>query len=406
VDYEIRPIRTDEVDRFMAAFVDAFHMEPRDEHLALWRRQLEPERTLAAFAEGELVATSGLLTRELAVPGAVVPMAGVTAVAVQPVHRRRGLLDRMMRGHLAEIRERGVEAVSALWASEAGIYGRWGFGPATRIAELTVRSSEAILRDGPPEARPRTGPPGELLGDLRRAYDAALPSRAGLLARDDLAWEESLSDSEADREGAGRLRALVADEDGAPAGYATFAVRKRQAQERPDDVVELRELVASTPGAARVLWAHLLALSLTRSLHWPGAPEDEPLAHMVTDARAIETRLGDALYVRLVDVPRALAQRAYAGPLDVVLEVEDATCPWNAGRWRLRAEADGARCEATDTAPDLALTVTELGAAYLGGTPLAVLAAAGRVRARSPERLAAVSHAFQGARAPWSFESF
>ena len=404
--YECRPIRADEVDAFLLATADAFHTEPHAEELALWRRQVEPERALAVFDGGAIVATSALASFELAVPGAVIPMAGVTAVGVHPVHRRRGLVDRMVRGHLRTIKERGAEAVSALWASEAGIYGRWGFGPATSCAELTIRSPEARLRDGLPDARPRAGAPADLLGDLRRAYDAVLPARAGLLRRGDLAWEESLSDFEHDRKGAGRLRALVVDGPDGPAGYATFAVRKQETDGRPDDVVELRELLAATAEAARVLWGHLLTLSLTRSVRWPMAPEDEPLLHMLENRRAVDVRLHDGLYVRLVDLPRALVERTYAGPVDVVLDVADPVCPWNAGRWRLRAGAAGVTCERSDASPDLSLTATELGAAYLGGTSLAALGAAGRVRARTPAALTAASHAFGGDHAPWAFEVF
>ena len=128
-----------------------------------------------------------------------------------------------------------------------------------------------------------------------------------------------------------------------------------------------------------MLWDHLLRLSLTRSVQWWSGAEDLELPHMLYDARAVTMRLDDGLYVRLVDLPRALAQRTYRAPVDVVLEVADDVCPWNAGRWRLAADATGATCEPTTAPADLALGVLELGAAYLGGTPLATLGAAGRV---------------------------
>jgi predicted acetyltransferase len=223
-----------------------------------------------------------------------------------------------------------------------------------------------------------------------------------MLGRDDLRWEEAISDFEHRREGAGRLRALACD-----GGYALYAVRVGETDgRRTDGTVELRELVAVTPEAASVLWEHLLRLSLTRSVHWWAAPEDEPLAHMLDDSRAIQARLDDALYVRLVDVPRALAQRSYAAPVDVVLDVADATCGWNAGRWRLAGDASGATCERTDAPTDLALGALELGAAFLGGTTLATLAAAGRVEERTPGAVAAASRAVKGVREPWCGEVF
>ncbi len=395
-EYEIGPIAADEVIAFLHATEHAFQHDVHDEHVALWSRMLEPDRTLVARSGGAIVATSALFTMRLAVPGGVAPMAGVTAVGVDPVHRRRGLLDRLMRGHLAAIHERGDEALSALWASEAGIYGRWGFGQATRSADLHATSADARLLAGRPPGHLRAGSPPELLPALRAAYEAVQPSYPGLIARGDLQWEERIADFEYRRDGFGHLRAVATD-----GGYALYAVHNKDVDGRPAGEIRLRELIAATPAARAALWEYLLGLSLTRSVHWPLAPEDEPLPHMLGDSRAVRARLGDALYVRLVDLPRALTQRSYSAPVDVVLEVADDVCPWNAGRWRLAADRDGATCERTEAGADVALSATELGAVYLGGTPLALLAAAGRVREDTPGALAAAGTAFKGAREPW-----
>ena len=406
-EYELRAIRADEKDTFSRAVGEGFHKELRDEEVALWRTAIEPDRTLVAFDGDAIVATSCLFTMRVAVPGGVAPMAGVSAVGVHATHRSRGLLDRMMRGHLEAIHERGEEALAGLWASEAGIYGRYGYGVATRAADMTIRSPEARLAGTVPDERPRTGEPADLLADMRAVHAAASLTRPGMIARDEHEWRNfSIVDFEEDREGAGRLRALVADGPDGPAGYAMYAVRKRDTESRPDDVVELRELVALTPDAAAILWEHLLRLSLSRSVRWHNADEDPELPHMLTDARAVTIRVEDGLYLRLVDVPRALAERAYAGPVDVVLEVADEVCPWNAGRWRLAADASGAICEPSRAAPDLALGARELGAVHLGGTALAALAAAGRVEERTRGALRAAGLAFRGERAPWCFEDF
>jgi predicted acetyltransferase len=404
-EYELRPIRGDETEAFGRALAEAFQSDPREEELALWSEFIEPGRTLAAFVGDEMVATSALLSLRIAIPGAVVPMAGVSAVGVHAVHRRRGLLDRMMRAQLEAIRERGTEAIASLWASEAGIYGRYGFGLATRLLELTVRSREASLI-GVPEARPRAGAPADLLPAMRAVHGAFLPARPGMISRDARAWKEATIDFEADRDGAGRLRALVADGSGGPEGYALFAVRRRETDKRPDDVVVLHELVATTPAARASLWEHLLRLSLSRSVRWARAPADDELVHMLADPGAVTSRLEDGLFVRLVDLAGALAARVYHAPVDVVLEVGDELCPWNARRWRLAGDQTGATCERSAAPADIALGARELGAAFLGGTTLAALAATGRVEERSAGAVAAASCAFRGPREPWCFEHF
>lgn len=405
--YELRPIDPDEVDAYLRAVHEAFHEDPHPENLALYAKYIEPERTLAVYADGEIVATSvahGF--RRLTIPGAHVPMAGISGVGVRDVHRGRGLLGQMMRGLLAATHERGTEAITALWASEAGIYGRYGYGVASRHWSLTVRSQEAHLRTPAPEQRPRAGEPAELLDDIRAVHETEAVRRVGMADRDALDWEGEIADFEHEREGAGRLRAIVWDGPDGPAGYALYAVRNVWTDHHPDDVVKVQELVATTPDAAAALWEHLLRLSLSRRLTWELAPEDEILPHLLTDPRAVGGTLRDALFMRLVDAPRALAERRYGQPVDVVLEIADEICPWNAGRWRLAGDANGAECESTSSAADLSLDVTELGAAYLGGTTLAALAGAGRVEEHTPGALATASQAFKGLREPWSPDQF
>ena len=128
---------------------------------------------------------------------------------------------------------------------------------------------------------------------------------------------------------------------------------------------------------------------------------DDPLLHWLENLREAGPRWLDALYARLVDVPTALRSRTYTTPIDVVLQVSDELCPWNDGRWHLVADADGVSCEATDRPADLSLSVTELGAAYLGGTLLVDLAMAGRVAEHTPGALKTTSTAFQSSPGPW-----
>jgi predicted acetyltransferase len=134
---------------------------------------------------------------------------------------------------------------------------------------------------------------------------------------------------------------------------------------------------------------------------------DDAVLRLVSDVRRCEVRVRDGLYVRLVELGAALEARTYRAPVDVVLEVEDAFCPWNAGRWRLTADAKGAAtCRRTDDEPDVALAVTELGSAYLGGVSLTTLAAAGLVRELRAGALAGASLAFSSDVQPWCPHGF
>src|SRR5919108_74563 len=183
------------------------------------------------------------------------------------------------------------------------------------------------------------------------------------------------------------------------AAYALYSVKRAWEDGRSMSQVIVREVLAVTPEAATAVWGYLLGLDLTtRLLYWL-APVDDPLPHMITEARAVRSRIGDGLWVRLVDVPRALGERTYAEPFEVVLEVADEVCPWNAGRWALRFDGAAATCARTSVPADLEVGAAELGAAHLGGTTLAVLGRAGRVRELRAGALAAASRAFRADRA-------
>jgi predicted acetyltransferase len=232
---------------------------------------------------------------------------------------------------------------------------------------------------------------------MRATYERVRGERPGMLDRPGAWWQARLYDPESDRKGAQPLQALAV-----PDGYALYAVRADSDEEGPAGEVKIRELVAATPAARALLWDFLLDQDLTRTITWPLAPADEPLWLMLTDPDAVRLVVAASLWVRLVDVAAALSARGYAADPDVVLDLSDAFCPWNAGRYRLA----GGGCEPTDAEPDLALDATALGAAYLGGTLLTELAAAGRVTELRPGAVARASAAFRADVAPWCPEVF
>jgi predicted acetyltransferase len=393
---DLRPATAEEFDAFSTAVLSAFHEELTDDERKRYLKIHERERSLAWYDGDAIVGTSSLFTRTLTVPGAQVPVGAVTAVAVLPTHRRRGLLTGMMRRQLENIRDAG-EPVAALWASEGAIYGRFGFGVAAQTLELVARRPAARLRTPPATGTLRAGPAGEHVEAMRALFARVVPSRPGMLTRPGPWWDERLHDPESDREGATALRAVVGDE-----GYALYAVKRKWDDDGPAAEVLIRVVVTTSPAGHAAIWAYLLDLDLTRTVTWHLAPSDDPLWLALADPRALRRSLWDALWLRIVDVPAALSARTYASDPDVVLEVRDEFCPWAAGRYELTAGG----CAPTAREPDLVLEAAALGAAYLGGTTLADLAAAGRVEERTPGSLARASAAFRGDVAPWCAEIF
>lgn len=330
------------------------------------------------------------------VPGGHLPIAGLTWVGVHPQWRRRGLLRAMIDVHFQHCRDRG-EPVSLLFAAEAGIYGRFGYGLASRHVGLTLKR-RAALRPvaGTEELDVRM----EILsldrhGDLVARLHAAV-DRPGWVTREtqELAATR-LSNAPLFRNGREDERILIVERAGEPVGYALFRRKSDWGPGGPEGSVRVAETVATDPAVAHVLWSRLLDLDLTSEITSGMLALDDPLLSLVEDVRAARPVEHDNLWARIIDLPTALAGRQFQAEVDVVVEVSDRLLPDNAGRWRLTAPAFGpATVERTDTSPDLALDIRELGAAYLGGTSLVELAAAGFVDERTPGTLRAASVAF------------
>lgn len=382
----------------------AFNDDHDDAEKADERLVYEPDRALVTRAGDTIVGVAGAYTRDMAVPGGTVAAGHVTMVSVDPAFTRRGILTRMMLRQLADIRALG-EPIAVLWASEGRIYQRFGYGLASRRIAFDIER-EVRFREAPPSGGLRTVVPTDVVAELSKVYDQVHAERVGWSSREGVWWEHLLNDLPKRRRGATALRAVLHEGDGGVDGYALWRVRGDWGTNGPAGEVMVREVVAATTEAYRSLWHYLLSVDLTRTTTmWLGAV-DEPLLYLVDEPRRLGARLGDGLWVRLVDVPAALAARRYAAPVDVVIEVDDPVLGENTGRWHLTGGPSGAQCRPADREADLRCEIGALGAAYLGDASLATLAAAERVRELVPGTLAPAAAAFGWHRAPSAIEIF
>ena len=386
--------------------------EPHHPELPHLDRQVFDNKRMFGFKVGRRwVSTCGDFERRLTVPGgAAVPTAAVTVVTVHPPYRRRGLLTAMMTHQLEQVAERG-EPLAALWASESLIYGRFGYGPASNRAVLKgtnrrLRFLPGVQTSGSVDEVTRE----EFLPIARGLHESMRPERPGTMVRDDGVWEFAIFDMEFARRGSSELRhVLHYDDAGDVDGFATYRFKEKFDNE-PEGEVRIKEVWAEDPAAYAGLWRYLLDLDLARTFRLWSAPLDEPLRHLVSDARAVETSITDSLYVRIVDVEGALRARRYAAGVDLVIEVDDPLLPANSGRFRLVTDGDpeGAEAEVTrvDSKPDLSLGILELATVYLGDTSLTDLHRVNRVHEHTPGAVAATSTAFGWHRKPYCPDMF
>lgn len=390
---EIRSTTEQDRDLFVDTAHTAFGLfrdAPRDDG-GTWFSAFEMDRGLLAVAEdGRHVGTATAYSFELTLPGeVVVPAAGVSAVGVVPTHRRRGVLTALMRRQLTDFRARG-EFLAVLLSSEATIYRRFGYGPATYESRLTVPRHQAAF------ALPPTAEDVEVLrrdrcGDLlEEVYDRYRRARPGALSRPARWW--ALGAGQPPIAPAPRYIAVHRDADGVADGYASYSI--------DSGTLTVDETIATTDAATTALNRFVLGHDLVSKVVLKHLPPDHPLRWQLVDFRAAEVSDDtDWLWVRLLDVPRALTTRGWFADGDLVLDVDDPFLG-ERGRYLLTVRDGKADCAPTDREPDLSLDVSDLGSVYLGGTTPSTLIRAGRVRAHRSTAAAEADALFRTDRPP------
>lgn len=390
----IAPAETDDLIRVVASGFGG-HISERD--LGIERQVFEPERAVAAVEDGGFVGGSVACTFQLTVPGGTVPCAGITGVAVLPTHRRRGVLRGIMRRTLDDLRER--EPVSALWATEGSIYGRFGYGTATVATDLELpREHNAFRADVATGGRMRLVDKAEALRAFPKIFDRVRAGAPGFMARNEAWWgyRFEIHDFLDDGFGKEHFFAIHEGRDG-PDGYVAYRIKHGW-----EDGHELKvvELIADGTIAEASVWRFVLDVDLVRKVKAEHRGPQEPLFRMLANPDHLKITPWNGLWVRLVDVAAALQARRYAAKDRLVLEVLDPFCPWNEGRYELDGGPSGASCTGTDAPADLVLTAETLGAAYLGGVGFRELARAGRVEG-DPRVLSRADAMFGWDPPPW-----
>ncbi|OBK21476.1 GNAT family N-acetyltransferase [Mycobacterium asiaticum] len=359
---------------------------------------LEPGRTIGAFVDDRLVGTADAVTSTLTLPGGeIVGHAAVTHIGVLPSYTRRGVASGLVGHQLRDFAARG-EVVATLRASEATIYGRYGYGVASSTQSVEVQTARAAFRPGVESGgQVRFLDVAQAWDLLPRIYSAHRPARPGTIDRPEVWWQSVRRRSES---GAGPLYVAVHGEPGSESGFARY---------RPIDTdrwfvsdqrtIVVEDFFAPSTDAYLGLLRFLLGLDLVDRVMFWMLPLDDPLPSLLTDRRAAKvTAVYDETWLRIIDVPNALAARRYSGAGSFTLAVNDALLEGNSGVFAI--SGDGATL--TDRSPDVHVEVEGLGAVLLGGATWRSLALAGLARADDPAALAVADELFAVPLAPYA----
>ncbi len=401
----IRPIDESETQTFRTKLSRGFGYDlHKDDDPNRLFRTLDVERTVCAFDGKEMIGTCGAFSLDLTVPGATLPMGGTTVITVQPTHRRRGVLRAMMQAHLKEIQDRR-EPLAGLWASESSIYGRFGYGLAAQSYELKLDAKEVQFADDVSAGSVKLIELQEAQQLFPDVYERVRPTRPGMFARNDAWWETDVFyDPEHRREGKSAKRYAIHKGESGVDGYAIYR-QKEEWTDFPKGEIHVVEVITSTLAAHRALWHYMTNIDLYPNVRYWNAPVDDELPWQVTDPRRVQRNICDSLWVRLIDIPRALAGRHYCGSGKIVFEVHDSFMPANSGCYELETSNSSVQCSATSSKADIELSVQTLGAVYLGAHRFTELMRAGLIQG-DPDALATADRMFSWDRQPWCPEVF
>jgi len=361
----------------------------------------EFDRSVVAFDGDQLVGQSMSYSHSMSVPGgAILPCGGLSWVAVRPTHRRQGIMRGMVTRQLADYRERG-ESLAALFAMEAPIYGRFGWGVATWNEDLEIDTTRSDFHDG-------VGAEGDMrfvdwedaIKEFTPVHTQAMHLTPGIITRSDPFWIRELRGKISPPGQQLKTLQVGCYFDGRCEGFASYQVENDWASGNPSGTVKINDMVAATIRASARLWRYFLDIDLTRKLE-VRRPPDEPLHWWLKDRRAVTRTISDGISLRLVDVDEALSAALYGVEDTIAIGVIDESCPWNNGTHLLDSGDEVAVCSPTSGAPEVTLRVEDLGSLYLGGVSAYSMFAAGQVEDHAGDGVARLQRLFESNVAPW-----
>ena len=394
---EMRTVTPDEFVQWVRvearAYGNRLNIDPE-----VLRPRFDLDRSIAVFDQGDIVGGAHSHQVEMSIPGASAVIAGVANIAVQPTHRRRGVMTRMMHHQIKDIHERG-EPLAALFASESVIYGRFGYGIGSLYEQWMIdRQYNGYARSYESPGRIVFVDPVDITKEFPEVFRRSTLDRSGVFQKPLHQWERDSQAPEHRQGGPGGLFYAAYEDGGRVDGYVTYRTA------RPTLVVN--ELMAATKEANTALWRFCFDMDLMSCTEALKRSVDDPLPWMLADPRRLQRSTRDGMWLRLIDVGASLKLRRYMQSDRLVLEVRDELCPWNEGRFELEGSAEGATCRVSNSSPDLVLAVSDLASAYLGAVSFSTLSQAGLVDECTPGTLLRADRMFADRYAPWTPHNF
>ena len=323
-----------------------------------------PEWTLCAF-DGATMATSfSAFPFTMRANGKAMAYAGISSVGTRPEYRRQGLLRRIMTQAFADMRERG-QSVAGLWASQAGIYQRYGFSINSFKRKYQVDTADIRFnKNDRTSLKVLRFSPEEIMSKVKDIYQEFVKDRMSYLHRSSALWMNNVFEEGED--GPVYVAAAFDGEDAKAYMAYTLRANKVENRARPQEI-KILDFCWLNLSAYQSIWEYLSLHDLVGRVTWETAPQDDPAQEIFQEPRMLHTGDGEGAWFRVVDVPAALSKRGYFAEGRAVIEVfNDDIAPWNNDVWDLEVGGGDVRAERSKSTADVRVDIKVLGSIFTG----------------------------------------
>lgn len=396
---EIRQVRDEEFFRWRIAVRASLGTHTTlDDTVFMRAHRVEIDRLLVCVDGDVMAGSGGADSFDMTLPGgAQVPVAGVAYITTAATHRRRGIHRAIMKRIHDDARDRG-DAAAILWASQSGLYGRYGYGNSMPVHNWHIDMRHTDFAFAPDwTGHYVKAERDEAIPLMAEAYDRARANRTGMISRTAKRWEYEVHPVHTKDE-----FFIVYTEGDDALAYARYTL-----DFDPDDefrgTMHVVEAVAATDEAHAALWRFIFDQELVHEVIAHARPVDDPLVWMLAEPRRLRRSLTDAIWLKFLDIPSMLENRSYPVEDSLILQVLDEE---TGGSRTLAFECglEGATCRETSVSPDLVMSETQLAEMYLGAAECSMLADLGMVEvaARNPNAAWRADSIFRTSPAGWN----
>lgn len=390
--WTIRQAVAADLDQFLAANEQTWGQQIDPEELEEARLLVTRDTALIASRGGDNTARADATFAHyqggISVPGTPnLDCDFVTWVAVRPDARRQGALKTMMAHYLADAATRNV-GWSTLWASEPGIYGRFGYGLACTQAQASIGSGQ-LADAAKPHLEGTTykicPADSDSIATLHQVWKRYGDSHLGVpqWRCTDKTFGRTQVASAANMHLNKDVAVVYRDDQ--PVAAAMIERRPKWENRAPVGTIYASFVVSASAKDRLVLAHHLSSFDLFTTTKFTCLSADDPMIWAAGGPSRVGAVTHDGLWMRPVHADIALASRTYSAPIDLTIAISEAV-PGTADTVRLVSDNNGdAECTATTKSPDVTVDSATLGALSFGAfTPEALTSriAAGNVVAQ------------------------